>query len=202
MSAPRRIVLATNNAGKVAELAELLSDLPVELELLRDAVGPVDISEPFATFHENAAHKAITAARLAGCWALAEDSGLVVDALGGRPGVYSARFAGKGTPDGDRIDLLLEMLTSVPPNQRGARFRCAIALASPGEILGDWRGTCEGSITTAPRGQSGFGYDPIFQTDGQARTNAELSRAEKNAISHRGMAIRLLMGDLPGMLGG
>jgi XTP/dITP diphosphohydrolase len=200
VSRPRLIVLATNNPGKARELEALLAGLPVRLALLRDAYGAVDIPEPFATFRENAAYKARVAARLAGEWALGEDSGLAVDALAGRPGVYSARFAGKGEPDERRVELLLEVLQGTPAARRTARFRCAIALASPKGVLGEWEGVCEGRIAERARGAGGFGFDPVFIAEGQTRTNAELAPEEKNAISHRGIAMRALAAHLPGLL--
>jgi XTP/dITP diphosphohydrolase len=199
-SGERLIVLATSNRGKVTEVARLCRALPVELALLADALGPIEIPEPFATFRENAAHKALTAAALAEAWALGEDSGLEVDALGGRPGVYSARFAGKQALDADRVQLLLGMLAAIPPEARTARFHCAMALASPDGLLGEWQGECEGRIAEMPRGEAGFGFDPVFVPVGAARTMAELATEEKNAISHRGNALRRLLADLPRLL--
>ncbi len=199
-SAERLIVLATSNRGKVVEVAELCRGLPVELALLTDILGPTDIPEPFSTFRENAAHKALTAAALSDAWALGEDSGLEVDALGDRPGVYSARFAGKHAPDPERVQLLLKMLASVPADRRAARFRCAMALAAPDRLLGQWQGECEGRIAEAPRGSRGFGFDPAFIPAGKSRTMAELSTQEKNSLSHRGNALRRFLADLPRLL--
>lgn len=196
----RLIVLATSNRGKVVEISELCHGLPIELALLTDVVGPTDIPEPFTTFRENAANKALVAAALSNTWAIGEDSGLEVDALGGRPGVYSARFAGKGSPDQERVRLLLKMLVGVPPDRRTARFRCAMALASPNRLLGEWQGPCGGTIAEAPRGSGGFGFDPVFIPDGMSRTMAELSTEEKNSLSHRGNALRQLLTDLPRLL--
>lgn len=196
----RLILLATNNRGKVVELEKLLADLPVRVALLSDVVGAMDIPEPFGTFRENAAHKALTGARLSGEWALGEDSGLEVEALGGRPGVYSARLAGKGRPDAERVALLLQLIEGVLPERRAARFRCALALASPARLLGQWEGRSDGQITQRPRGTGGFGFDPVFVAEGMDRTNAELSTEEKNRISHRGEAIRTLREALPGLL--
>lgn len=194
------IVLATRNRGKVVELRGLLVGLPVGLALLGDVASATDIAEPFSTFRENAAHKAVRAAHIGGEWALGEDSGLEVDALAGRPGVYSARFAGKGAPDEERIRLLLAMMSGVPEERRGARFRCSVALAGPQGLLGQWEGLSEGRITTQPRGDGGFGFDPVFIARGMDRTNAELSSEEKNRISHRGQAMRKLAQALPGIL--
>jgi XTP/dITP diphosphohydrolase len=218
---PRLIVLATSNAGKVRELELLVDDWittkytkytkgrqgdgsrpAVRLALLREVGGDDVMPEPFATFRENAAYKARTAAQRSGEWALGEDSGLQVDALGGRPGVYSARFAGRGQPDARRVQLLLEMLRDVEEGRRTARFRCAVALASPEGMIGEWEGVCEGRIAEAARGEGGFGYDPIFVPEGEARTMAELTREEKNSISHRGRAMRRMAEELEGMLRG
>ena len=171
------------------------------LALLRDVVGDVEIREPFGTFRENAVHKALVAARLSRSWALGEDSGLVVDALSGRPGVLSARLGGPGVLDADRVELLVRLLADVPPTQRTACFRSCVALASPDAHLGCWEGRCEGTIVGRPRGDRCSGYDPIFVASDQARTNAELAPDEKNAISHRGAAIRQFVVEaLPGLL--
>ena len=148
----RRIVLATGNPGKAGELETLLRGLPVQCVLLRELAGGLDVPEPFATFVENAAYKARFAARLGREWALGEDSGLDVDAMAGRPGVYSARFAGHRRPDSERVGLLLNMMMDVPPARRTGRFHCALALASPEGLLGQWHGLCEGRIAEAPRG--------------------------------------------------
>lgn len=197
---PRLIVLATSNRGKAVEMSELCRGLSVELAVLTDILGQIEIAEPFSTFRENAAHKALVAAALSDAWALGEDSGLEVDALGGRPGVYSARLAGKQAPDANRVQLLLTMLAGVPPEARTARFHCAMALASPDGLLGEWQGECEGRIAEVPCGEAGFGFDPVFVPVGAARTMAELSTEEKNAISHRGNALRQFLADLPRLL--
>lgn len=195
----RLLVLATSNAKKGREIQALLQPLPVQVLLLKDVCGPVRVPEPFNTFRENAAYKALWSARLCGEWSLGEDSGLEVDALSGRPGVYSARFAGAEAPDEKRVELLLRLLEGLSDDQRTARFRCVVALAAPPPhgILGAWEGACEGRIVTQPRGSFGFGYDPIFVANGQTRTNAELTPEEKNAISHRGIALRLFARDFP-----
>jgi len=219
VTAPRLIVLATSNPGKVRELEALLSDWittkytkhtkgrhgggtrpAVRFAVLSDIAGPLEIPEPFATFRENAAFKARVAAERSGEWALGEDSGLQVDALAGRPGVYSARFAGKGQPDARRVALLLAMMREVPAPRRTARFHCAVALASPEGLLGEWQGVCEGRIAEAARGEGGFGFDPVFIPDGETRTMAELAPEQKNAISHRGRAMRRMAEALRGML--
>ena len=199
--AARLIVLATANRAKAVELEALLAAMPVRLALLEEAAGRRDIAEPFATFRESAAYKARRAAQLTGEWSLGEDSGLEVDALAGRPGVYSARLAGKGAPDERRIALLLRMLEGVPAERRTARFRCALALAAPEGLLGQWQGVCEGRIAERPRGERGFGFDPVFVAGGETRTNAELTAEEKNALSHRGMAMRQFAAELAGLIG-
>jgi len=221
VTAPRLIVLATSNPGKVRELEALLSDwittkytkhtkdddgdgtaagLAVRLALIGEVADGGEIPEPFTTFRENAAYKARVAAQRSGEWALGEDSGLAVDALAGRPGVYSARLAGKGQSDARRVALLLEMMRDVPAPRRTARFHCAVALASPEGLLGEWQGVCEGRIAEAARGEQGFGFDPVFIPDGETRTMAELTPDEKNAVSHRGRAMRRMAEELRGML--
>lgn len=193
----RRLLVASANRGKVAEITQLLAGLDLEVVGLAAYPDFLPGEEPYATFAENAAHKAREAAQFAGCLALADDSGLEVDALGGRPGVYSARY---GRDDAERISKLLAELANVPPTARGARFVCAVALADPAGVLHVWEGRAEGFITTAPRGEHGFGYDPVF-TQGE-RTFAELTPAEKNLVSHRGQALRACRADLPGVLHG
>jgi XTP/dITP diphosphohydrolase len=148
------------------------------------------VEETGETFRDNAILKANAFARSAGLPALADDSGLEVDALGGAPGVRSARYAGPGASDADRIALLLRNLAHVPAAQRQARFRCTMALATPEGLVGTVDGTCEGEIAFAPRGSNGFGYDPVFLLPHLGRTMAELRDEEKHAISHRGRAGR------------
>lgn len=191
VAAGARLVIATRNEGKWREVAALLEGLPLEVVSLRDYPACPEADELCDTFAGNAAHKALQAAGYTGCLALADDSGLVVDALAGRPGVQSARY---GADDADRIARLLGELAGVPEAGRTARFVCAIALADPGGQVACWEGSCEGVIALAPQGEQGFGYDPIFLY-GQ-RTFAEISRAEKAAVSHRGQALRRLLGDL------
>lgn len=186
-----RLVIATRNAGKWREVAALLEGLPLEVVSLQDYPACPEADEPCDTFAGNAAHKAKLAAAYTGCLALADDSGLVVDALAGRPGVQSARY---GPDDAGRIARLLEELAEVPEAQRTARFVCVIALADPGGQVACWEGSCEGVIAYAPRGEQGFGYDPVFIHEG--RSFAELSRDEKAAVSHRGQALRFCRADL------
>jgi XTP/dITP diphosphohydrolase len=187
------LLIATQNTGKIAELHRLLSDLPFEivgLEALPHSLpAPEETGETFA---ENALLKAEYYFTLTGLLSLADDSGLEVDALGGAPGVYSARYAGVNATDARRIARLLAELKDTPEAQRTARFKCSIALA--GEIDGRavrevFEGSCEGLIAREPRGHQGFGYDPIFYDPELRRTFAELSPAEKAARSHRGRAL-------------
>ncbi len=198
-SAGRRlVVVASRNAGKVREL-ELLFALP-GLELApMSALLPDDfeVEETGSTFEDNAWLKALSVARATGHPALADDSGIEVDALGGRPGVYSARYAGARATDDDNNQLLLRELEDVPDERRTARFRSVLVLASPGspdvQRVSSASGAVEGRILRAPRGAGGFGYDPLFATDELGgRTTAEASLAEKNRISHRGRAARAL----------
>jgi XTP/dITP diphosphohydrolase len=190
------IVLATNNQGKLVELRALLGDLPVQLVTSAQALGePLSVVEDGQTFEENATLKAKAVCRATRMFALADDSGLEVDALGGRPGVRSARFAHERATDAENNAALLRELEDVEETARSARFRCVLALANP------WSdaevklasGSCEGSIARTPRGSGGFGYDPLFIVNEQhGRAMAELSEHEKNAISHRGRAVRAL----------
>jgi len=202
-----RILLATSNLGKRAELLPLLEPLGVEV-LSPDAVGGLaEIEEDGASFAENAAKKALAAAAVGrGAWALADDSGLEVDALDGAPGVRSARFAGEEATPVENNALLLERLAGVPAERRGARFVCSLALARPdGTLAAALEGSVRGRILEAPRGAGGFGYDPLFLFDepdqpGRGRAFAELSREEKARVSHRGRALRLLARRLPELL--
>jgi XTP/dITP diphosphohydrolase len=193
------LVVATTNRGKLEELKLLLAGLPVEVHALGELVArPPAVVEDGATFAENAIKKARAAADMTGMLALADDSGLEVDALDGRPGVRSARFAGEHATDAENCAALLAALadSGKPPPFR-ARFRCVLALVdarserpSPSPLTVE--GLCSGTITLAPRGMGGFGYDPIFIADGMEKTMAELSRAEKNRVSHRARALETL----------
>ena len=203
MAAPT-LVMATRNPGKVRELREILKDLDFKLLSLADFPELPEIPETGATFLENAAAKAREVARLTGLPALADDSGLEVAALGGRPGVFSARYAGDltfpATPtDQDNWRKLLTEMAGVPPEARGARFVCAIALALPDGRLYHTRGECAGYIALAPRGDQGFGYDPVFTVPEYGATLAELGPKIKNRISHRARALAALK-DLLGSL--
>jgi len=189
-----KLVLATGNAGKQREFAALLAPAGIEV-LLQGALGVTSVEETGRTFEANALLKARHAARSTGLAALADDSGIEVDALGGRPGVYSARYAGPDATDADNNALLLRELQSVPAAQRTARYRCVLALvrtadeAEPLLVQGSWAGR----IGFEPRGRNGFGYDPYFIPDGLACTAAELPAAEKNRLSHRALALAALL---------
>ena len=187
-----RLVLATRNRGKMREIQELLGGLDLRILTFSDFEDWPALEEKGYSFEENAAAKAGTLARWAGMPALADDSGLEVEALGGEPGVRSARYAGMQGDDAANIARLLARMQGIPVGRRTARFVCVLALASPsGESLAI-RETCEGTIGEAPRGGHGFGYDPVFLPAGMDRTMAELTRGEKNSISHRGKALRRL----------
>jgi len=188
-----KLLLATRNPGKLAELRRLLDGGPVEVIGLADVPAFPDAPETGATFAENALAKARDAAAATGLPAVADDSGLAVEALNGMPGVLSARWSGRHGDDTANLELLLGQLTDVPDERRGAAFVCAAALVVPGGpetvVHGEW----SGRIAHAPRGSGGFGYDPVFVPDGQDRTSAELSPREKDAASHRGRAMRALL---------
>lgn len=186
------LILATKNKGKVQEMQGLLADLSnIAVMGLDDAdlVRAPSVVEDGQTFHDNALKKALTIARYAGKLTLADDSGLEVDALQGKPGVYSARFAGENSTDEENNEKLLELLQDVPPEERTARFRCVLVLADYEGEIAYAEGVCEGFILEQPRGEGGFGYDPLFFCAEKERTMAELSLAEKNQVSHRGKAI-------------
>jgi len=181
------IVLATRNKGKVEELREMLKDFPIDLKSLND-FGPIpEAVEDGVTFDENAYKKALFTAKVLGLPAMADDSGLVVEALDGAPGVYSARYAGEKATDADNVQKLLAELAG--KTDRRAAFHCVISIAVPTGPALTYEGSCEGEILAAPRGVSGFGYDPIFFSPQLGKTFAEAGMAEKNQISHRGMAM-------------
>lgn len=191
----RILVVATTNAGKLEELRSLLGDVPFDVRGLRDVVaGPYRVVEDGATFADNALKKARAAAQATGLVSLADDSGLEVDALDGRPGVRSARFAREGASDDENTTALLAALErSGRPAPWPARFRCVLAVADPTDgRTSVAEGVCEGAVTREPAGRGGFGYDPIFVVRGGNRTMAELSHAEKNAVSHRARAAAAL----------
>ncbi|HVJ50775.1 XTP/dITP diphosphatase [Desulfitobacterium sp.] len=185
-----KILLATQNQGKVKELQELLADAQIEVLSLQDIPNWEEVEETGSTFAENAALKAHVAAERTGYIALADDSGLEVDALNGAPGVYSARYAGEPKDDERNNDKLINALEKFPDEERTGRFRCALVIATPDgqEFLTE--GTVEGRILHAPRGQEGFGYDPLFFIPDFGRTMAELTMIQKNKISHRAQAFQ------------
>ncbi len=193
----RTLVLASRNAKKLAEMQALLSPLGYQLRLVSEFTDEA-VEETAGSFVENALLKARHAARVSGLPAIADDSGIEVDALKGRPGVWSARYAGENATDADNNTLLLQELRDIPTGQRGARFVCVMALLrhadDPVPVIaqGLWRG----HILEAPQGRQGFGYDPLFWVPGQQCSSAELEPALKNRISHRGLASRALLAQL------
>ena len=199
-----KVVLATRNAHKVIELREILADLAQEIGL--EVVGVTDfpevddVVEDGVTFAENATLKAVAVARATGLPAIADDSGLAVDVMGGAPGIFSARWSGAHGSDRANVDLLLGQLGDVRDEDRAAGFVCAAALAMPDGTVVVREGQVRGTLTRAPRGTNGFGYDPILLVDGDTRTLAEYDNEQKNAISHRGKALRALAPDLRALL--
>ncbi|MBN8412802.1 RdgB/HAM1 family non-canonical purine NTP pyrophosphatase [Halomonas denitrificans] len=197
MSHLTELVLASGNAGKLRELGEMLAPLGIKVQAQSD-FDVKEVEETGLTFVENALLKAREASRVSGRPALADDSGLAVDALAGRPGIYSARFAGEPKDDGRNNDALLEALADVPEGSRGASYWCVLVLLEHPEdpvpliVQSHWRG----EILAHPRGQGGFGYDPLFWLPDQGATAAELSAAEKNRLSHRGRALSQLLAEL------
>jgi XTP/dITP diphosphohydrolase len=182
------LVIATLNRGKARELVPLLGDVPFELRVLADHPGAFAPEEIETTYRDNALLKARAAARLTGAWSLADDSGLEVDALGGAPGLRSARYGGPGLDDAGRRARLLEALRDVPDARRTARFRCVIAIVDPEGRESIVEGVAEGTITREERGAGGFGYDSLFYYPPLGRTFGELSDAEKSSVSHRARA--------------
>jgi XTP/dITP diphosphohydrolase len=187
----RRIVVATSNAGKLREIRAILGEAAAGLCSL-EGLASVRFPEEGADYRENAVAKAAAVASQLGEIAVADDSGLEVEALGGRPGPMSARYGGPGLGDAGRVQRLLAELGDLPSEQRGARFVCEAALATPEGLVITARGVCSGRVAEAPRGTAGFGYDPIFRVEGGERVMAELAADEKNAISHRALAFRAL----------
>jgi XTP/dITP diphosphohydrolase len=185
------LVVATSNPGKLREIRELLAGMDVVLRCLSD-LPPVELPEEGDDYEENARVKARTVAAALGVAALADDSGLEVEALGGAPGPRSARYGGPGLDDAGRVAHLLEELSGVAPDRRRARFVCVAAWADPAGDGAAAVGYCEGRILETPRGVGGFGYDPVFQPDGETVSMAELSAERKNALSHRARAFRAL----------
>ncbi|MEU1789201.1 RdgB/HAM1 family non-canonical purine NTP pyrophosphatase [Streptomyces sparsogenes] len=199
----KRLILATRNTYKITELRSILSDAGLDVELVgADAYPEVpDVKETGVTFAENALLKAHALARATGHPAVADDSGLCVDVLGGAPGIFSARWSGRHGDDRANLELLLTQLADVPDEHRAAHFECAAALALPDGTERVVTGRLPGTLRRAPVGGGGFGYDPILQPDGETRTCAELTPEEKNAISHRGKAFRALAPVVRDLLG-
>ena len=207
MAAAPRLVLATRNPGKLRELRELLRGqvpgLDVDTQVIdAAAAGVPDVAETGVTFEENALLKAHAVSAATGLPAVADDSGLAVDVLGGAPGIFSARWSGRHGDDEANLQLLLAQLGDISDGHRGAAFVCAAALALPDGSEVVERGELRGTLLRSPRGTGGFGYDPILLPEGEQRSCAELSGAEKNAVSHRGKAFRALVPALAQALAG
>ena len=183
-----KIIAATKNKNKLREFGEILKDF--EIISQEEAGIDIDVEETGTTFEENSRLKAEAIFKATGIAAIADDSGLCVDALGGEPGVYSARYGGEGLDDEGRVELLLKNMKDVPDEKRAARFVCAITLVGNEGVI-TARGECEGKIDYEPKGENGFGYDPVFYVEQFGKTTAEISAEEKNAISHRGKALKL-----------
>lgn len=198
----QKLLVATHNPGKVAEYAAMLSDLDLAWLTLDDAGVTDDVPETGDTFYENAVLKAVAYARETGLLTLADDSGLEVDALGGAPGVHTARYGGPGLTHEERYCRLLQALEGFPEEARTARFRCVIVLADgAGQLLGTAEGVCEGRIAAEPQGEGGFGYDPVFFLPERSRTMAQVPAEVKNRISHRGRALQAIAPRLRAVLG-
>lgn len=190
----RKLLIATNNPGKVTELRDLLADLPFELLSLNDFPGVIEVEETGSTFAANAQLKAAGYAIQSRNFALADDSGLEVAALGGRPGVLSARYGGEETGFPEKMSMLLAEMDTAETDDRRARFVCSIAIADPGgDILFSAEGVCDGRIADLPCGSGGFGYDPLFVPDGFGQTFGELDRTVKQSISHRSRAFQQII---------
>jgi XTP/dITP diphosphohydrolase len=186
------IVLATRNSKKIEEIKRITEGMPITIYTVEDFPGYPDVEEDRGTFEENAIKKAVAIAEYTGKYALADDSGLEVYALNGSPGVMSSRYAGDEADDRKNIEKLLYELRSVKKDERQARFVCCVSLASPDGNIITFHGYIQGTIGTEPKGSRGFGYDPVFYPEGFHRTFAEMSDEEKDAISHRGRALRKL----------
>lgn len=191
------LVLGTYNAKKLAELREWLPEDRIRVRSLAEIRGAIEVEENGETFAANAAKKATEQAKHLAAWVLAEDSGLSADALDGRPGVYSARYAGQHGDDEANNDKLLEELEGVPESQRSAHYTCCLCLADPeGRVMLEASGTCSGRIATERRGSAGFGYDPLFVIPEYHRTFGELGQTAKRALSHRSRALRRFVPEL------
>ncbi len=192
-----QLVLGTHNQKKRRELALLLERLPIQVLTLDDFDNALEVEETGSTFAENAALKATVQARHLDAWVMGEDSGLSVDALDGRPGVYSSRFAGPDATDSDNNAKLVQLLANVPPEKRTAHYTCHMSLSNPaGNAVIDVEGTCGGRIVLEPRGEAGFGYDPYFELPEYHQTFAELGDTVKSVLSHRARAMRAFLRQL------
>ena len=187
-----KIIIASQNKGKIEEFYQLFKPFNVEILSLLDFPEPLDVEETGKTFEENARLKAEAIAKAYDCVAIADDSGLVIDALDGRPGVYSARYAGEEKDDQKNIEKVLSELQGVPMEKRTAHFQCVLAISFPGQSTRFVSGQCHGIITEEPVGTHGFGYDPIFYIPEKGKTFAELDAGDKNQLSHRGKAMEAL----------
>lgn len=194
------LVLATTNQGKINELRELLKGFDLRITGLNDYDNCPTVEEDGLTFKENAIKKAVTISEYLNLPALADDSGLEVDALGGKPGVFSARFAGPDATDEENMSKLIDSMRGVDTVSPTARFRCVLALAVPSKPVWTCDGECSGEILLEPRGENGFGYDPIFYLPEWGKTMAQLDKDEKNRISHRGKAVRYFCSQIDQLL--
>jgi len=194
------VVIATRNSGKLREIQAILAPLGLKILSLRDFPRIPEIIEDGQTFEENAVKKAAAVSRQTGRMAIADDSGLAVDALQGRPGVFSSRYAGEKATDAERYQKLLKEMVEIPPEKRGAAFMCAMAVAAPDGKAETVVGQCRGEIALAPKGSHGFGYDPVFYLPERGKTMAELEPEVKNRISHRALALEKLKQLLPKFL--
>ena len=201
MNASRILVVGSRNRKKIGELVELLAPHGFQLRTLADYAHAIDVVEDGESFAENAAKKACQQARLLGAWVLGEDSGLCVEALGGAPGIYSARFSGPGATDASNNERLLTQLVGVPRERRGAYYVCHMTLSDPeGNVRIDCEGRCHGRIREQASGAGGFGYDPLFELAEYHRTFGELSGAVKAVLSHRARATRQFVPQLLGLV--
>lgn len=189
MAEKQKFLVATGNPGKLREVSSILEGMPFEVVSLKDLSISMEVEETGETFEENAILKATAYCERAGMLTMSDDSGLVVDSLGGRPGVLSARYGGEGLTDEERVELLLGELEGVAWEERTARFRCVIALAWPEGRVETVDGVVEGVIQYEPEGENGFGYDPVFHLPQRGCTMAQLETSDKNRISHRGQAV-------------
>ncbi|MGE8206057.1 XTP/dITP diphosphatase [Heyndrickxia sp. NPDC080065] len=187
-----QVIIATKNSGKAKEFEKMFSEYNIKVKTLLDFPEAIDVEETGSTFEENAILKAETISKQYNIMAIADDSGLVIDALDGRPGIFSARYAGEEKNDEANIEKVLKEMEHIPAEDRTARFYCALALAKPDEKTITVSGTCEGNIINERKGNNGFGYDPIFFIKDKGLTMAELPSSEKNLISHRAKALQKL----------